>query len=405
MTKTDKQPNYLIISVLLLIASTMTIMDDFTVSPVLPKITAAFQNTSHIELLSKMVLTMPALFITFCAPLAGLIMDKIGRKPVLLFSVALYVIAGTSVLYLNSIYQILISRAFMGIAVAGVITTCTTLIGDYFTGKSVDKLMGLQSSFIGFGGLVFLIAGGFLADISWRAPFYIYFLPVIYLIGIIFFIYEPEKKNPIINNTYISGKLPAKSLSAVYLTAFLLMVVFYMIPVQIPYYLGALKDITFGKIGIALSFMTLCTGITSIYYKNIKEKLNTEKIFALGFMLLGTAYIIISLKLNYYSVILGLMLVGTSTGLIVPNISTSVVSIVSTELRGRVTSGIFTSYYLGQFCSPIIIEPLIRTFNIQTSFAITGIITIIITGLSFKLLKIFNKENLKEDLILENAGE
>lgn len=33
--------------------------------------------------------------------------------------------------------------------------------------------MGYQASFIGFGGVIFLLAGGYLADIGWQYPFLI----------------------------------------------------------------------------------------------------------------------------------------------------------------------------------------------------------------------------------------
>jgi MFS family permease len=50
-------------------------------------------------------------------------------------------------------------------------TTATTLIADYYEGERRSAVMGQQAAFMGFGGVVFLVLGGVLADLSWRAPF------------------------------------------------------------------------------------------------------------------------------------------------------------------------------------------------------------------------------------------
>ena len=68
----------------------------------------------------------------------------------------MYAVAGTSGFWLNDIHLILIGRFFLGLGVAGIMTSATTLIGDYFTGESRNKFMSLQSAFIALGGLLFI---------------------------------------------------------------------------------------------------------------------------------------------------------------------------------------------------------------------------------------------------------
>ena len=62
----------------------------------------------------------------------------------------------------------------LGLAVAGVMVSATTLIADYFKGDARANFMGLQAAFMGFGGVIFLSVGGFIADVNWRLPFLIY---------------------------------------------------------------------------------------------------------------------------------------------------------------------------------------------------------------------------------------
>ena len=175
-----KTGSYNLIAIILLLSSTMAIMGDFTISPALPKISSAFQDTENAEYLVKLILSISALFIAISSPFIGIMLDKFSRKTVLIACVLLYILSGTTGLYLNSIYFILIGRAFFGIAVAGTLITSTTMIGDFFKDTKLNQIMGYQSACIGFAGVTFLILGGILADIHWRAPFLVYFIGLIY---------------------------------------------------------------------------------------------------------------------------------------------------------------------------------------------------------------------------------
>ncbi|MEM6611059.1 MAG: hypothetical protein AAF652_02180 [Cyanobacteria bacterium P01_C01_bin.72] len=56
----------------------------------------------------------------------------------------------------------MISRALLGLSVAGIMTGVTTIIADYYVGQKRANFMGLQAAFMGLGGVVFLSVGGLL---------------------------------------------------------------------------------------------------------------------------------------------------------------------------------------------------------------------------------------------------
>ena len=124
-------------------------MSGATISPSLPGIQEQFSGTANAELLTRLVLTIPALFIAVCAPLAGTLVDRLGRKPVLLYSVILYGLSGGSGFVLSNLYTILAGRALLGVAVAGVMTSATTLIADYYVGEERSRVLGIQAAFYG----------------------------------------------------------------------------------------------------------------------------------------------------------------------------------------------------------------------------------------------------------------
>ncbi|HSX76225.1 MAG TPA: MFS transporter, partial [Shinella sp.] len=86
----------------LLFVSTLTIMSGATISASLPGIAARFADVENVALLSRLVLTLPAVFIALFSPAAGFLVDRFGRKPLLTVSLALFAIAGASGLVLDT---------------------------------------------------------------------------------------------------------------------------------------------------------------------------------------------------------------------------------------------------------------------------------------------------------------
>ena len=109
--------NKKLVKLTILLSASMTIMAGATIAPSLPQMKVVFNHIPNAEFIIKLVLTLPSLFIAIAAPFAGYIIDRLGRKKLLLFSLLLYAIAGTSGLYLNNLLTILIGRALLGVSV------------------------------------------------------------------------------------------------------------------------------------------------------------------------------------------------------------------------------------------------------------------------------------------------
>lgn len=180
------------IKAVLLAASTLTVMSGAIIAPALPEISRYFAGEDT-ELLTKLVLTMPALVIAVLAPLAGYLIDRFGRKKLLLISLLIYTVAGTAGFLIDDLVLLLVSRAVLGIGVAGIMNAATTLIGDYFQGEERNQFMGTQASFMALGGVVFLNVGGLLADWSWRGPFLVYAAALIVLPLAAVYLFEPQR--------------------------------------------------------------------------------------------------------------------------------------------------------------------------------------------------------------------
>ncbi|MEJ7684595.1 MAG: MFS transporter [Segetibacter sp.] len=135
----------------LLLVSSLTIMSVITISPALPQMALAFSDVENAAFLVKLVLTLPALMIAVCSPIAGRLIDRHGRLRILWLSLVLYAVSGAAGYFLNNLYHIMISRAVLGISVGMSMTIVITLIADYFEGMERQKFVGIQIAFMSMG--------------------------------------------------------------------------------------------------------------------------------------------------------------------------------------------------------------------------------------------------------------
>jgi len=383
-------------NVTLLLGSTMTIMAGATIAPSLPQMSEVFADHPHSDLLVKLVLTMPALFIAVISPVSGLIMDKFGRKRVVIFAVALYGIAGTTGLYADSLNGIIIGRAILGVAVAGTMTGFTTLIGDFFKGEGLNRFMGYSMAFSGFGGVFFLVMGGVLADVGWRYPFMIYAIAFLILPLTIFGLREPviEKNGNGAEPVPILKKLHPGKLALIYFLAFSGMTIFYLIPVQTPYHLKELGVVSNTKIGLAIAMMTLTSSILTMNYKRLKSRLSHQGILAITYFFMSIGYIVMGLAVSYQNAVLGLVITAFGLAFFVVNLYVWLISIIPPSFRGRAVGALSASFFLGQFMSPIFTQPVIEKFGIGGNFVAGGIVLAAFSlgFLVYSLIKAFRPE-------------
>ena len=274
----------------LLLTSTLTIRAGATISPSLPAIESHFAGSDNVEILTRLVLTLPALFIVICAPFAGGLADRFGRRPLLIAATLLYGLSGMSGLITDSLAGLLVGRALLGVAVAGVMTTATALVGDYFRGPTRDLFMGYHSAFVGFGGLVFLTGGGMLADLPWRAPFSVYGLSLLLIPAVMAFIDEPVRSrlSTPTGPAPISAGTVWLAVSAVYIAAVFNSVAFYLIPTQLPFYLNAMGIGSPTLAGLAIGLGNLIGAAVALFYARLRARLGVIGVFGLAFGLMAT---------------------------------------------------------------------------------------------------------------------
>jgi MFS family permease len=372
----------LIRNLTILVGSTLGILAASMISPTLPAIRAYFQDVPNADFLVRLVLTLPALLIAIGALFSGVLLDRWGRKPVLVIALILFGLAGTSGYVLESLNGLLLSRVVLGLALAGTMSGFTTLIGDYFSGDKLNRFMGYQASAVNFSGVLFLVVGGYLANAGWRYPFLIHLLAFLVLPGVIFAVDETkiQTKSQQVSEAVKPKAFPAKTVVLIYGIIFATMVIFFMVPVEMPFLLTELTGADGRQVGLALALQTLVAAVVSLQYVRIKSRLSFQAITALVFLTMGLGYVVIPFSTGFAAVILGLLLSGIGVGLIFANANVWLVSSVPAAVRGRAVGGLTTALFLGQFMSPIFSQPVIRQFGLAGAFGVAGIVALLLAA-------------------------
>lgn len=253
---------------LLIAGSCLPVLGAVLLAPVLPAMSKEFASTPGSEALVPLVLTVPALFIALLAPFAGIIVDKLGRKRVLIVALVLYALLGTAPLWIGPLGGILITRMGVGIAEAFIMTCCTTLIADYFLGRRRDRYLGLQAMVTALAATLFFALGGALGASGWRAPFWLYVVSIVLVLAMVPAIWPTRQTAE--GGEQAVEKLPPLNRHALLLPSIVTIfsgIVFYTLIVELPYVLAAHGVTATAAIGGVTAIASLATAAGAFLFR------------------------------------------------------------------------------------------------------------------------------------------
>lgn len=360
----------------LLLVSSLTIMSMITISASLPDMTAHFGHLDNGEKLVKLTLSFPGLFIAISAIIAGIIIDKVGRLKLLGVALLFYAIGGTSGFWLDNIFLILVGRALLGICVGISMTIVTTLVADYYQGQARQQFAGLQIAVMSLGGIVFITLGGFLADINWRVPFLLYAFSIVIMPFAYLYLKEPNNESEIKGN---KGSSSPKIIWFVFANVMIMWIMFFIIPIQIPFHLKEIGVESNGMIGIAIASSTFFSAVSAVSYGKISKTLNFRQVFMLGYFVMALAFVVMAYGESYNMILLAMLLGGLGMGIMIPNANVWVMQLAPVEIRGREIGRLTTFWFMGQFLSPLLFLPLLDILTQEQLFFVVACILVILS--------------------------
>ena len=371
----------------LLVAACLTIMSNATLTPALPGLAQLFADTPHADLLTRMLITAPSLTAALAAPLVGWVVDRHGRRPLLLAGVALFAIAGTAGFYLPSLSAVLISRGLLGVAVAMIVTAQAALIGDYFAGPERARFMGYQMGATQFGGFLFVLLAGIVAAQSPRLPFVLYALPLLLLpwFGRVLIEGRREVADALAPPPPQAGTWNWRVVVAVVLLATGTgMAILYLVPTELPFVLSVRGFSDPTVIGRILSVAMLIGGVLALQVGSLQRLMGSTATLGVGALTMAIGLGVLAGSHSAVGLTLGAGLAISGFTIASPGLGATVLQVTPLHRRGLAMGLFTTSLFVGQFASPLVFHPMVEAWGSAVTFrrlsvalAVIGVLTLL----------------------------
>lgn len=340
-----------------------------------PSIMGHFNDIENVGLLAPVLVSAPGLTIAIFAPVFGLFVDRVGRRPFLIFGALLYGFAGVAPYFLDNIYHIIASRLVLGIAEAAILTIMNTLIADYWDTNGRRRWLMFQ----GIAGPALaagvIAASGFLTEYRWNGTFLVYSVAFLLFIAIYLFLFEPSKKQAVHNETEAADDNPRYHLMGlVFVVTLLLSSLYYVWIIQGGRAFNEVGVSDPSGLGVLFSVVSFCVPLGAVIFGIMSARLSAPMQLLITFTTLGVGLAMIGYFRNPYWMVVGLIVQQTAAGMSVPTLILWTQSLFPYSVRGRAMGVWSSAFFLGQFGSPFLVNEAVGTLgSVKAAFVGAGI--------------------------------
>ncbi|MDE2437058.1 MAG: MFS transporter [Sphingomonadales bacterium] len=362
----------------LLFPITLSVMAALFVAPIAPKIAEAYGPTGRFtpdQLQSYIgwIITAPALCVALFSIPAGALGDWIGRRRLLIWAMALYVVVGVMPFFLNDLSHILWSRIAVGMVEAMLMTLSTTLIGDFFKGEARNRWLSAQTGVASTFAIFAILIAGVVGAKDWHNVFLLYLLPAVFLVLVLLFTWEPEETEHLHDHTLaVEGKwsdLPWGVMSVICLITLFGAVMFYTVQIKLP---DALKDLGVilpdgsydsARGGLMTAVASVFVPVGTVCFWFFSPRLSLKGMFVMEFALLGLGFLLMSVITDPWTFTFAAGLDQIGAGMLLPTLLTCAVGQLPFAVRGRGTGLWTATFSLGQFACNNAAVPFIMKYT------------------------------------------
>lgn len=339
------------------------------------------------------MVTAPGLAIAIIALFAGVLVDKYGRRKLLLAATFSYGLIGVIPFFLEDLNQIYASRLLLGVSEAAILTTVNTLIADYWDEGGRRRWLTLQGMVGPALSSVMIFFAGSLAAWRWNGIFLLYLVAVPIALAMVKYLHEPANDTAVRRNLGMDEEGVAAAgfpwavmlgIGGLTLFSSLIYYVFIVNGSLVWQELGVADPASIGQITALPSLFILAgAGLFWLLGRNgvgARWQLATM----LGF--LGSGLALMGLASGWQGMVAGMVLQQTGAGMAVPVLISWAQSKLPYQHRGR-GMGLWTAtFFFGQFASPLILSAIRGPEGtMQSAFLVAGI-GAVVGGIAVALL-------------------
>ena len=360
-------------------ASLMGMMMVAIIVPAFPKMVDALGVTGQSIGLLISVYTFPSFLFS---PLTGIMADRFGRKRLLMPSLFLFGIFGGGCALAPDFNILLILRALQGMAGAPLMGVATAIIGDLFSGQKRAEAMGLNTTVMYGGYIIYPLVGGALASFAWNYPFLPFLISIPLGFVALIFLDCPEPKSEQGLQDYLGDALRyLKSLKVLWLFSATVITYILLYGAYLVYFsllLGGRFHASPFTIGLFISIVGLITAITSFLVGRLSKRFSVVSLIIGAFVIYAVAVAIIPVVPNLWLCLLPTILFGIAHGLNLPIQRVIAASVAPLEHRAGFMAIHVTMVPLGMTIAPLIMGLVFTLTDLNVTFLIAAVIALII---------------------------
>lgn len=346
--------------VAILAATLVTPMDVPLISSALPEIRSVFGVS---ESQAGLFITLYALPGILLAPVIGVLADRVGRRRVLAGTLVVFGLAGSAIAFTSDFAVALGLRVVQGFAAGSVLAALAmTVVGDRYTGRQHDAVMGVTSAALSLGTAAYPVVGGYLAARAWNAPFLLYAL-ALPVAGVVLVVLDGPEPTPgagdrggLRETFQLVPTRRALGLYGVMFGSFTLL--FGGLYTALPFYLTDAFGFTATTVGVVTSVVLLVTAGVSTQNGALASMASTSTLLATGFALYAVGFLGVALAGTVPVLVCALLVFGVGSGLVTPTLFAGISALAPDRVRGGVMSLQTTTIGVSQAVGPALFTVL-----------------------------------------------
>jgi DHA1 family bicyclomycin/chloramphenicol resistance-like MFS transporter len=151
----------------------LSMLGPFAIDTYIPAFSAIAQNLGADAISMQQTLSAYLLGFAIMNLFHGALADSLGRRPVVLWTIAIFTLASVGCALSQSVYQLIFFRFVQGLSAGGGMVVSRAVIRDLFEPAQAQKVMSQVTIYFGVAPAIAPIVGGFLlGHASWHGIFW-----------------------------------------------------------------------------------------------------------------------------------------------------------------------------------------------------------------------------------------
>ena len=350
--------------------------------PAFPKIIQALHvQPQKIGLLIS-VFSLPSLVL---GPVVGLLADRVGKKKILVPSLALFGIAGTACAFARDFNLLLLFLFLQGIGAAALHSLTIALISDLYSGTRRTTAIGYNTSIINASTAIYSIIGGALAVIDWHYPFLLSLaaIPVALLVWFGLKNPEPTGEKPLKVDLFDALKsLKNRQLAGLFLASTAQFILLYgALRTYLPLLIAHSFKSSSWVIGLILASLPVAMAIAASQVGRLARRFAETTLIRASFVSYALALFSVPFVSNLWLLLIPTVIFGIGFGICSPIILSLVAGQASKEYLATVISVNGTCCNLGRIIGPMLMGVTFGISGINSVFYVSTAIALSFTGI------------------------